>query len=125
MVSGVVRGLRADFWWDYASGSRHHAWAVDPSDSKKLECAIVLCCRKVAENLLKDDAIDDCEEIPATRAGTAPPGRLRASTSGWDSAVVRELSFDFGGAAPQDFVAVDGLSIQVMTSNLSAMNCSG
>ena len=34
--------------------------------------------------------------------------------------MVKELSFDFSGAAPQKFVAVDGLSIQVMTSNLSA-----
>ena len=57
----------------------------------------------------------------AARDGTAPPSRLRASTSGWDSAVVREPSFDFSGAAPQKFVAVDGLSIQVMASNLSAL----
>jgi len=42
----------------------------------------VLCCRKVVESLLKDVAIDDYTEIPATRDGTAPPDRLRASTSG-------------------------------------------
>ena len=35
-----------------------------------------------------------------------------------------ERDFDFGGTSPQEFVAVDGLSIQVMTSNLSALNCS-
>ena len=34
-----------------------------------------------------------------------------------------ERDFDFGGTSPQEFVAVDGLSIQVMTSNLSALNC--
>jgi len=44
VVSGVVRGLRADFWWDCASGSRHRAWAVVPNDGNKLECAIVLGC---------------------------------------------------------------------------------
>ena len=44
LASRVVRGLRADFWWDCASGSRHRAWAVVPSDSNKLECAIVLGC---------------------------------------------------------------------------------
>ena len=38
--------------------------------------------------------------------------------------MVREPSFDFSGAAPQKFVAVDGLSIQVMASNLSVLNCS-
>ena len=37
--------------------------------------------------------------------------------------MVKEPSFDFSGAAPQKFVAVDGLSIQVMASNLSARNC--
>jgi len=26
-------------------------WAIDPSDGKKLECAIVLSCREVAESL--------------------------------------------------------------------------
>jgi len=35
-----------------------------------------------------------------------------------------ERGFDFGGTAPQEFVAVDGLSIQVMASNLSALNWS-
>ena len=72
----------------------------------------------------EDGAIDDNTDIPAARDGTAPPGRLRASTSGWDSAVVREPRFDFGGAAPQEFVAVAGLSIQVMVSNLNALKCS-
>jgi len=42
----------------------------------------VLGFRKVAESLPKDGAIDDCVEIPATRDGPAPPGRLRASTAG-------------------------------------------
>ena len=42
----------------------------------------MLGCRKVAESLPKDGAIDDCAEIPATRDGSAPPGRLRASTVG-------------------------------------------
>ena len=79
----------------------------------------------VVEGVTEDGTIDDNTDIPVACDGTAPPGRLRASTSGWDSAVVREPRFDFGGAAPQDFVAVDGLSIQVMISNLSAMNCSG
>jgi len=68
--------------WDCASGSRHREWAIDCSNGKKLECAIVLGFRKVAESLPKDGAIDDCVEIPATRNGTAPPGRLRASTAG-------------------------------------------
>jgi len=44
LASGVVRGLRADFWWDCVSGSRHRAWAVVPCDDNKLECAIVLGC---------------------------------------------------------------------------------
>jgi len=44
LASGVVRGLRADFWWDCASGNRHHAWAVVPNDDNKLECAMVLGC---------------------------------------------------------------------------------
>ena len=35
-----------------------------------------------------------------------------------------ERGFDFGGTATQEFVAVDGLSNQVMASNLSALNCS-
>jgi len=70
------------FLWDCASGSRHREWAVDCINIKKLECAIVLGCRKVAESLPKDGAIDNCVEISATRDGTAPPGRLRASTSG-------------------------------------------
>jgi len=37
--------------------------------------------------------------------------------------VAKEPNFDFSGAAPQKFVAVDGLSIQVMVGNLSARNC--
>ena len=35
-----------------------------------------------------------------------------------------ERGFDFGGTAPQEFAAVDGLSNQVLASNLSALNCS-
>ena len=76
----------------------------------------------VVEGVTEDGAIDDNTDIPAARDGTAPPDRLRASTSGWDSAVVREPRFDFGGAAPQESVAVAGLSIQVMTSNPNALN---
>ena len=74
------------------------------------------------EGVTEDGAIDDNTDILAARDGTAPPGRLRASTSGWDSGVVREPRFDFGGAAPQESVAVSGLSIQVMTSNSNALN---
>jgi len=74
------------------------------------------------EGVTEDGAIDDYTDIPAARDGTAPPDRLRASTSGWDLAVVSEPRFDFCGAAPQDFVAVAGLSIQVMTSNSNALN---
>jgi len=74
------------------------------------------------EGVTEDGAIDDNTDIPAASDGTAPPGRLRASTSGWDSAVVREPRFDFGGAAPQESVAVAGLSIRVMTSSLNALN---
>ena len=33
-------------------------------------------------------------------------------------------SFDFSGTAPQKFVAVNGLSIQVWAGNFSALNCS-
>jgi len=33
-------------------------------------------------------------------------------------------SFDFSGTAPQKFVAVNGLSIQVLAGNFSALNCS-
>jgi len=76
----------------------------------------------VVEGVTEDGAIDDNKDIPSARDGTAPPGRLRAPTFGWDSAVVREPRFDFGRAAPQDFVAVGGLSIQVMASNLNALN---
>jgi len=76
----------------------------------------------VVEGVTEDGAIDDNTDIPAARDGTAPPGRLRASTSGWDSAVVREPRFDFGEAAPQESVAVAGLSIQVMVSNSNALN---
>ena len=76
----------------------------------------------VVEGVTEDDAIDDNTDIPAARDGTAPPGRLRASTSGWDSVVLREPRFDFGGAATQESVAVVGLSIQVMTSNSNALN---
>jgi hypothetical protein len=74
------------------------------------------------EGVTEDGAIDDNTDIPAARDGTAPPGRLRVSTSGWDSAVVREPRFDFGEAAPQESVAVAGLSIQVMVSNSNALN---
>ena len=59
-------------------------------------------------------------QLPAARDGTAPQGRLRASTSGEYSGGERGL--DFGRAASQEFVAVDGLFIQVMVSNLSALN---
>ena len=38
--------------------------------------------------------------------------------------MVREPSFDFGETAPHEFVAVNGLSIQVLASILSALNCS-
>ena len=76
----------------------------------------------VVEVVTEDGAIDDNTDIPAARDSTAPPGRLRASTSGWDLAVVREPRFDFGGTAPQESVAVAGLSIQVMASNLNALN---
>jgi len=105
----VVRGLRADFWWDCASGSRHRVWTVVPSDATKLSAP---SC-SVAKGMTEDGAIDDNTDIPVAHDGTVPPGRLRASTSGWDSVVVREPRFDFGGTAPQDFVAVAGLSIQV------------
>ena len=74
------------------------------------------------EGVTEDGAIDDNTDIPAARDGTAHPGRFRASTSGWDSAVVREPRFNFGGVAPQESVAVAGLSIQVMTNNLNALN---
>ena len=37
---------------------------------------------------------------------------------------MREPRFDFGGAAPQEFVTVAGLSMQVMASNLNALHCS-
>jgi len=68
--------------WDCASGNLHREWAIDCSNGKKLECAIVLGCRKITESLPKDGAIDDCAEIPATPDGTAPSGRIRASTTG-------------------------------------------
>jgi hypothetical protein len=45
----------------------------------------------------EDGAMDDSADIPVARDGTAPPVRRRASTSGWDSAVVREPSFDLAG----------------------------
>ena len=76
-----------------ASGSRRREWVVDTRT--------------------EDGAIDDNTDIPTARDGTVPPDRFRASTSGWDSVFVREPRFDFGGTAPQDFVAVAGLSIQV------------
>jgi len=74
------------------------------------------------EGMTGDGAIGDNTDIPAARDGTAPPGRLRASTSGWNSAVKREPRFDFGGTAPQESVAAAGLSIQVITSNSNALN---
>ena len=43
--------------------------------------------------------------------------QLEGSSSG-------EGGFDFGGTATQEFAAVDGLSNQVMASNLSALSCS-
>ena len=49
---------------------------------------------------------------------------VREHLGGIMTAVVKEPSFDFSGAAPQKLVAVDGLSIQVMASNLSARSCS-
>lgn len=63
----------------------------------------------------------DNTDIQAARDSTAPPGRLRSSTSGWNAAVIREPRFDFGWATPQEFVTVDGLSIQMMASNLNAI----
>ena len=82
--------------------------------------SVPLC--SVVEGVTEDGAIDDNTDISAARDDTAPPGRLRASTSGWDSAVVREPRFDFGGAAPQESVAVAGLSIHVMASNSNALS---
>jgi len=61
----------------------------------------------VVEGVTEDGAIHDNTDILATRDSTAPPGRLRASTSGWNVAVIREPRFDFGGATPQEFVTVD------------------
>ena len=49
----------------------------------------------VAEGVTEDGAMDDSADIPAARDGMAPPVRRRAQTSGWDTAVVREPSFDF------------------------------
>jgi len=43
----------------------------------------------VVNGMTEDGAIDENTDIPVARDGTAPPGRLRASTSGWDSPVVR------------------------------------
>ena len=45
----------------------------------------------------EDGAMDDSADIPVAHDGTARPVRRRASTSGWDSAVVREPSFDLVG----------------------------
>jgi len=56
----------------------------------------------VAQGVTEDGAIDDSTDNPAARDGTAPPVRRCASTSGWDSAGMREPNFDFGGAAPRN-----------------------
>jgi len=45
----------------------------------------------------EDGAIDDSTDISAARDGTTPLVRRCASTSRWDSAVVREPSFDLVG----------------------------
>jgi len=68
----------------------------------------------VAQGVTENGAMNDSADIPATRDGTAPPGRLRASTSGMNTAVMREPSVFW--AVPQKFVDVDGLSIQVLTA---------
>jgi len=64
-----------------------------------------------------DGAMDDTADIAAARDDMTPPVRRRAFTSGWNTAVAREPTFDFSGIAPQEFIAMNGLSIQVLASN--------
>ena len=118
LVSGVVSGLRVDFGGTALQEVVTVNGMLIPVTATSLSAP---SC-SAAEGVIEDGAMDDRADIPAARDGTALPGRRRASTSVWDAAVVREQSFDFGGAAPQKFVAVNGPSIQVLTSNLSALN---
>jgi len=113
----VVRGLRADFGGTALQETVTVHGLSFPMTAKSLSAP---SCSAV-EGMTGDGAIDDNTDIPAARDGTAPPGRLRASTSGWDSAVVKGPRFDFGGAS-QESVAVAGLSIQVIASNSNALN---
>ena len=84
-----------------------------PVTSKSLNAPSCLAVKGVTD----DGAMDDTADNPAARDGMTPPVRRRAFTSGWNTAVVREPRFDFSGAAPQKFIAMNGLSIQVLASN--------
>jgi len=44
-----------------------------------------------------DGAMDDTADIPAARDDMTPPVRRRAFTSGWNTAVAREPTFDLVG----------------------------
>ena len=61
----------------------------------------------VVEGVTEDDTIHDNADISVAHDSTAPPDRLRASTSGWNAVVIRDPRFHFGGATPQEFVTVD------------------
>ena len=55
---------------------------------------------------------------------TAPPGGLCASACSLTAEVRTEPGFDLGEAVPEKAVAVNGLSIPVTASNISAPKCS-
>ena len=98
LVSGVVSGLRVEFGGTALQEVVTMNGLSIPVTARTLSAP---SC-SVAQGFTEDGAIDDSADNPAARDGTAPPVRRRASTSGWDTAVMREPSVDFGGATPQN-----------------------
>jgi len=87
------------------------------SSLSELECS-------VQEDVTKGVAVNDCADILGRCASTTALCKLRASTFGLVSGVVTEPSLDSGGAALQEVVAVNGLSIPATARSLSAPSCS-
>ena len=90
LVSGVMSGLKVDFGVTAFQDVVTMNVLLVPVTARSLSAPSCSVARE-------DGAMDDSADIPVARDGTAPPVRRRASTSGWDSAMVREPSFDLVG----------------------------
>ena len=85
-------------------------------------CSAPSC--SIEEHATEGDTINNGANILTCGESTAPPGGLCASACSLTAGVRTEPGFDSGEAVLESVVAVNGLSILVTASNLSAPKCS-